>query len=138
MGAFGALWLFRYKEYPFWTTKNGIPRDLCLKLKILEIHARTQKSQRSLPGPKNCRDPQARDHIDPKNPGDPCVDLKMLKMEIIEKIDTLARVCAQRSINVVICQTLFKTFQARELTRAQKIFFKDKSWSLILLMPQHI
>ena len=110
MGAFGALWLFRYKEYLFWTTKNGIPRDLCLKLKILEIHARTQKSQRSLPGPKNCRDPQARDHIDPKNPGDPCVDLKMLKLEIIEKIDTPARVCAQRSINIVICQTLFKTF----------------------------
>ena len=48
--------------------------------------------------------------MEPKNPRSPCVDLKMLKLEIIEKIDTPARVCAQRSINIVICQTLFKTF----------------------------
>ena len=61
----------------------------------------------------------------------------MLKLEIIEKIDTLARVCAQRSINVVICQTLFKTFQARELTRAQ-FFLKDKSFSLILLISASV
>ena len=84
-------------------------------------------------GPKNPIDPrvdinilgnpQTKNVIDSKSPGDPCVDLKILKLEIIEKIDTLARVCAQRSINVVICQTLFKTFQARELTRAQNSYF---------------
>ena len=68
----------------------------------------------SLCGPKHPGDPMdlknPKNPRDPKNPRSPCVDLKMLKLEIIEKIDTPARVCAQRSINIVICQTLFKTF----------------------------
>ena len=84
-------------------------------------------------GPNN---PRA--HIDLKYFGDPCVDLKMLKLEIIEKIDTLARVCAQRSINVVICQTLFKTFQARELTRAQNLYLLIANLGDVFLMHQHI
>ena len=71
----------------------------------------------SLGGPQN--------PMGPKNPRDSCVDPKMLKQEIMEKIDTPTRLCAQRSINIVICQTLFKTFTFETF----RFFYFKVKWS---------